>query len=87
MPVTVALRPEKISLSREKPADAWNCAGGKIEELSYFGSATIYRLRLASGFVLSVSEANTARHRDDALTWGDIAWAHWTPQAHVVLTR
>jgi putrescine transport system ATP-binding protein len=87
MPVTVALRPEKIALSREKPAESHNCAGGRIEELSYFGSSTIYRLRLASGFVLAVSQANTARHRDDALTWGDTAWAHWTPQAHVVLTQ
>jgi putrescine transport system ATP-binding protein len=27
------------------------------------------------------------RHRDDELTWGDEAWAHWSRSAHVVLTQ
>jgi putrescine transport system ATP-binding protein len=34
-----------------------------------------------------VSMANTARQREDAFTWGDTVWAHWGPQAHVVLTQ
>jgi putrescine transport system ATP-binding protein len=87
MPVTVALRPEKITLSRERPDDAFNAAGGRVEELSYFGSSTVYRVKLASGFVLSASEANMERHRDDAYTWGDAVWVHWSPQSLVVLTR
>ena len=27
------------------------------------------------------------RHRDDAFTWGDTVWAHWSRSAHVVLTQ
>jgi putrescine transport system ATP-binding protein len=87
MPVTVALRPEKIALQREKPTDPYNCVGGKIEELSYFGSETVYRIKLASGMVLCASVANTERHSESAFTWGDIVWATWSPQAHVVLTQ
>ncbi|HEX4511146.1 MAG TPA: polyamine ABC transporter ATP-binding protein [Burkholderiaceae bacterium] len=87
MPVTVALRPEKIALSRTQPSEAWNCVGGTIEEISYFGSSTLYRLRLASGFLLSVSTANAARLRADAFTRGDLAWAAWMPQALMVLTQ
>ena len=87
MPVTVALRPEKIALQREKPAEAYNCVGGKIEELSYFGDTTVYRVKLASGMVLAVSMANTERHSDGAFTWGDVVWATWSAQAHVVLTQ
>ena len=87
MPVTVALRPEKILVSREKPQDEFNAAHGTIEELSYFGSFTVYRIKLASGLVLKVSMANTVRHRDDELTWGDPVWAHWSESAHVVLTQ
>ena len=87
MPVTVALRPEKISLQRDKPADPYNCVAAKIEELSYFGASTVYRVKLASGQVLAVSMANTERHSDGAFTWGDIVWATWSQQAHVVLTR
>ena len=87
MAVSVALRPEKITLSRQAPPDtAYNAAEGTIKEMSYFGSFTVYHLALASGAMLKVSQANTERHVDDALTWGDRAWAQWSPSAHVVLT-
>jgi len=87
MAVTVALRPEKIHVSRDKPADDFNTAHGTIKELSYFGSFTVYHVELASGARLKISQANTARHKDDALTWGDAVWAHWSRSAHVVLTQ
>ena len=87
MTVSVALRPEKISLTREAPADAaFNAVQGTVKELSYFGSFTVYQIALSSGAMLKVSQANTERHRDDTLTWGDRAWAQWSPSAHVVLT-
>jgi putrescine transport system ATP-binding protein len=87
MAVSVALRPEKITLTRAAPADAaFNAVEGTIKEMSYFGSFTVYHLTLASGATLKVSQANTERHVDGALSWGDRAWAHWSPSAHVVLT-
>jgi putrescine transport system ATP-binding protein len=87
MAVTVALRPEKIHLSRHQPADEFNSVAGTVEELSYFGSFTVYRVKLASGQMLKVSQANTMRQRDDELTWGDAVWAHWSRSSHVVLTQ
>jgi putrescine transport system ATP-binding protein len=86
MAVTVALRPEKIHLSRNPPQDGYNSAQGTIKELSYFGSFTVYHLELGSGARLKVSQANVQRHRDDEFTWGDVVWAHWSRSAHVVLT-
>ncbi|HEY6086329.1 MAG TPA: polyamine ABC transporter ATP-binding protein [Burkholderiaceae bacterium] len=87
MPVTVALRPEKIALSREAPGDpAYNAVQCTVKEMSYFGSFTVYHVLLPSGARLKISQANTERHSDGALTWGDRAWAHWSPSAHVVLT-
>ncbi len=87
MPVSVALRPEKIQLSPEQPAGEFNVARGTIEELSYFGSFTVYRIKLASGLVLAVSQANTERHRQHDFTWGETVWAHWTDATQVVLTQ
>ena len=87
MAVTVALRPEKIHLSRQAPQDGFNTAEGTIKEMSYFGSHTVYQLELASGARLKVSAANVQRHRDDSFTWGDRVWAHWSRSAHVVLTQ
>jgi len=87
MPVSVALRPEKIVLQRDRPAEDFNAAAGTIQELSYFGATSVYRVRLASGLVLAVSMANTERQREDQFQRGDAVWATWSPQAHVVLTH
>ncbi len=92
MALSVAVRPEKIHLSRHEPSmDAtggdYNRARGKVKNLSYFGSFTVYQLELAGGRLLKVSQNNTQRHRDDELTWGDEAWAHWSRQSQVVLTQ
>ncbi|MEI8267491.1 MAG: polyamine ABC transporter ATP-binding protein [Betaproteobacteria bacterium] len=88
MSVTVALRPEKIHVSRERPAQAdFNTVRGTVREKSYFGSFTVYQLALGSGAMLKVSQSNAERHREDELTWGDEAWAHWSPSAQVVLTQ
>ena len=87
MAATVALRPEKIHLSRHQPADPYNTAVGTIKEMAYFGSFTVFHLQLASGALLKVSLANTQRHRDDEFTWGDQVWAHWSRSAQVVLTQ
>jgi len=92
MPVTVALRPEKIRLGREAidVADApagFNRVRGTVKDMAYFGSYTVYHLQLASGMVLKVSSSNAERHREHPLTWGDEAWASWSPTAPVVLTH
>jgi len=87
MAVTVALRPEKIHLGKHAPTDEFNSARGKVKEIAYFGSFTVYHLLLASGALLKVSVANTQRHRDEELTWGDEVWAHWSRSSHVVLTQ
>jgi putrescine transport system ATP-binding protein len=93
MSVSVAVRPEKIRISRDEPqanegdADpAFNCVQGTVKDMAYFGSFTVYHLLLASGATLKISASNTERHRDGALTWGEAAWASWSPTAQVVLT-
>jgi putrescine transport system ATP-binding protein len=88
MPVSVAVRPEKIKLSRAAPADVRvNAVKGRIREMSYFGSFTVFHLTLPTGASLKVSQANTDRHPEDRLTWNDEAWATWDGWAQVVLTQ
>jgi putrescine transport system ATP-binding protein len=96
MKVTVALRPEKIRIGREPPADddsgaaspaPFNRVRGKVKDLAYFGSFTVYHLLLAGGRVLKVSQSNSERGSGAALTWDDEAWASWAPLSPVVLTQ
>ena len=86
MGVSVALRPEKIYLSREEPAGPHNRVRGVVQEMSYFGSYSVYFLDLPSGARLKVSEENDQRYREGKPTWGDTVWASWPPSAQVVLT-
>ncbi len=99
MPVVVALRPEKIRISRRPPpADdtdlvrdpqgrPLNQVKGVVKNMVYLGSDTVYHLQLPSGALLKVSQGHTERHPDDALSWDDEAYAWWSPSAHVVLTQ
>jgi putrescine transport system ATP-binding protein len=79
------LRPEKIRLDATAPTSEHNRVRGTVKDMSYFGAFTVYHLALPGGQVLKVSESNTERHRDKPLTWGDTAWATWSPTAQVVL--
>jgi len=93
MPVTVALRPEKIRIASlpagvgEPSAEDFNRAVGTVKEMTYFGSHTVYHLQLATGRVLKISQSNTERQPGAQLTWGDRAEASWSTLAQVVLTR
>src|SRR4051812_37961707 len=70
--VCVAIRPEKVKLSRRGPATdavnthAINRLEGVVTDVSYLGGVTTYRVRLDSGAVLRSSMANTARLDIDA---------------------
>jgi putrescine transport system ATP-binding protein len=93
MSVTVALRPEKIRIGRDAPTagpddpgEAFNRVRGRVRDIAYFGSYTVYHLALASGAMLKVSQSNTERERSGQLTWGDDAWASWSTLSPVVLT-
>ncbi|MEP6738939.1 MAG: polyamine ABC transporter ATP-binding protein [Caldimonas sp.] len=94
MPVTVALRPEKIRIGRElEPASntasagEFNRAHGTVKDMAYFGSFTVYHLQLAGGRILKISQGNTERQAGEQLTWGDTAWASWSDLSQVVLTQ
>jgi putrescine transport system ATP-binding protein len=91
--VCVAIRPEKIRLSRRAPAsDAGHAAAinrleGMVTGVSYLGGQTAYQVKLDGGLMLRASVANTARLDVDAynVTQRVVAW--FTPDDCVVLDR
>jgi putrescine transport system ATP-binding protein len=87
MAVSVAIRPEKISISAEAPPQSHNCVQGEIVELAYLGSYTVYHLKLASGMLVKATVSNTLRHGSFHPQWGDRVFACWADDAMVVLTQ
>jgi putrescine transport system ATP-binding protein len=91
--VSVAIRPEKIKLSRRGPASdainthAINRLEGVVTDVSYLGGLTTYKIKLDSGAVLRSSMANTARLDIDAYTLSQRVVAWFTPDDCVVLEQ
>jgi len=84
--VALALRPEKLTISKDEPAQPHNKARGVIEDIAYFGSHSVYHVRLGSGERLMANIANAQRWASDRFTWEDPVWISWDEQAGVVLT-
>jgi putrescine transport system ATP-binding protein len=91
--ICVAIRPEKVKLSRRGPvsdagnAHAINRLEGIITEANYLGGLTTYKVKLDSGAVLRSSMANTARLEFDAYMASQRVVAWFTPDDCVVLER
>jgi putrescine transport system ATP-binding protein len=91
--VSVAIRPEKMKLSRPGPASdavnsqAINRLEGVVTDVSYLGGSTVYRLKLDSGAVVRSSVANTARLDIDTYDVSQRMVAWFTPDDCVVLER
>ncbi|MCH4812178.1 ABC transporter ATP-binding protein [Vreelandella neptunia] len=84
--VWVALRPEKIWLTRERPTTEYNWAEGKVDDIAYLGGFSLYYVRTQSGQVIKVSMANTER-RGDRPTWEDSVYVYWEDHSTIVLNR
>jgi putrescine transport system ATP-binding protein len=95
MPVSVAVRPEKIALQAEAPAQeqravagehGYNCVQGTVTGIAYFGNETSYHVQLDSGMVLKATRTNAARHDVSALKRDQRVFAWWDGADVVVLT-
>jgi putrescine transport system ATP-binding protein len=84
--VEIAVRPEKIFVSKEKPADEGDVViEGVVDDLGYLGNRSLYRVKLASGKIVQVSSQNRRRSVTRFLEWEDKVWLSWRPQSAVVL--
>jgi putrescine transport system ATP-binding protein len=88
-PVSVAVRPEKMSISREPPAadSGRNVARGTVREIAYLGNLSIYLIELESGKMVRVTQPNFSRLTEMPITWEDRVYVSWQPFAGVVLTQ
>ncbi|MBV8854921.1 MAG: TOBE domain-containing protein, partial [Sinobacteraceae bacterium] len=86
--VWVAIRPEKLNISRQPPAAAnENVARGTVKEIAYMGDMSIYLVQTESGRMIRVTLPNIARHAEDRITWDETVYVSWRSDSPVVLTR
>jgi putrescine transport system ATP-binding protein len=91
--ICVAVRPEKVKLSRRGPvsdlagAIPINRLEGVVTEVNYLGGVTTYKVKLDTGAVLRASMANTVRLDMDAYHASQRVTAWFAPDDCVVLER
>jgi putrescine transport system ATP-binding protein len=85
--ISLAVRPEKITLSLDRPAAAVNALTGQVVDIGYLGDVSTYHVRLRTGLVLKATAANLTRLVARPIGWEDQVWLSWAPEAGIVLTR
>jgi putrescine transport system ATP-binding protein len=84
--VWVALRPEKIRLSKQ-PAigEQANQIKGMVWELGYLGNRSTYRIKTETGKLVTVFAQNDRRTSEWAIDWNDEVYLSWTANCAIVL--
>ncbi|MEX0738841.1 MAG: ABC transporter ATP-binding protein [Pseudohongiella sp.] len=76
MPVTVAVRPEKIRLPQSGD-ELPNKMSGVIREIAYLGDESIYHVELASGKRVKYTQPNVQALAELPMTWGQTIELGW----------
>ncbi len=86
--VWVAVRPEKVHISREPPLPGLdNCVAGTVADIGYLGNMSIYKLRIRDGSQVRAARANAGAAAERMFAVDDQVWLSWPAEAAIVLTR
>ncbi|WP_027553256.1 ABC transporter ATP-binding protein [Bradyrhizobium sp. Cp5.3] len=88
--LSVAVRPEKVKLSRRAPVgegSAINQLDGVIADICYLGGFTTYKVKLGTGGMVLSSVTNSARLDVDAYSLNQQVVAWFSPDDCMVLDR
>ncbi|NEJ71544.1 polyamine ABC transporter ATP-binding protein [Rhizobium phaseoli] len=81
-----AIRPEKMRVTRQAPANASvNAASGELWDIAYLGDMTVFHVKLQSGKVVKASSLNAQRSVDDPFTYDQEVWISFDENAGVLL--
>ena len=84
--VCIAVRPEKMFISREAPQDDSDVrVKGVVDDFGYLGNLSLYRVRLESGKIILVSQQNRRRSAKRFVEWEEQIWISWRPRSSIVL--
>lgn len=83
----IALRPEKIRMTRPDGPLGVNEMDGVIKEIAYLGDISIYHVRVTGGKTVKVTLPNLSRGAAREFTWEDAVRLCWADDAGVVLQQ
>jgi putrescine transport system ATP-binding protein len=85
--VWVAVRPEKVRITREPPSPGLaNCIAGSVVEIGYLGDISVYKLRIRDGSLVRAAVANVGAAAG-GFGFDEHVWLSWPAEAAIVLTH
>ncbi len=84
--VHIAIRPEKITLTKHPRKSQQNCVKGIVDDIGYLGDISRYYILLPNGKTLIATMPNLEREAEPPITWEDQVYASWQPENIILLT-
>ncbi len=86
--VTIAVRPEKLKISKAQPKEAGLIkATATARDVAYYGDWSEVVVDLANGDHVSVNVQNDSREGGAGIKRGEKVWVSWQPQDSLILTE
>lgn len=85
--VTFAIRPEKVTITAERPAEATNAWPAAVEDIAYLGNLSTYHLKGPADLRFKAQATNRRRVARRQFTWEDRVWFSFDETAGLVLTK
>ena len=82
--VHFAIRPEKVSVTSERPVDTPNAFQGKVLDIAYLGNMSTYHIKMETGLTIKAQSTNTRRLSNRPRNWGDNIWISFTSTAGIL---
>ena len=86
----IALRPEKIRISKDAPANGSNnVIRGEVHDIGYLGGTSTYRVQVGDGQIIEITSANAARPKEARIPidWDEQVYLSWEASSAVVLNK
>ena len=84
--VSLAIRPERIQLSKIAPLVTCNVFSGKIKDIAYFGSYKLFVISTANDNFINVNISNALHHENAYFNSGDEVFFWWDESSVLVLS-
>ena len=88
--VWVALRPEKVLISKEPKAEGnTNTMKGMVHDIGYLGGSSTYRVEVGGDQLVEITSPNQQRPKEakPPIDWDEEVYLSWEPSSSVVLTK
>ena len=86
MALSLAIRPEKIRISTQKPeGQPPNLFSARVMEIAYLGDVNTYIVQTDAGVRIKITDINARHQSEIGITWNDLVYFWWHPQAGVAL--